>query len=126
VVRCSAANRWELSLPTEDKADPLSDEVYDDQVLPAAGSSGTHLAVVYNSFTNEVRLYVNGQLADAAQGRHDKVWQANGGFQVARAKQNGAWGQYFAGVIDDVRVYEGAADPTLVQRLAIPKEFAGI
>lgn len=126
VVRCSAGNRWELNLPTEDKANPVSDDILDDQVLPGAGNSGTHLAVVYNAFTNEVRLYVNGQLADAAQGRHDKVWQATGGFQVARAKQNGVWGQFFAGVIDDVRVYEGAADPTLVQRLALPTELTGI
>ncbi|HEX8631940.1 MAG TPA: LamG-like jellyroll fold domain-containing protein [Catenuloplanes sp.] len=126
VVRCSVDNRWQLTLPTEDKVGAAVDEVADDQVLPGAANAGTHLAVVYNAFTNQMQLYVNGQLADSAQGHHNKVWQAAGGFQVARVRHDGAWGQYFAGVIDDVRVYEGAADATLVQRLAIPTELTGL
>lgn len=122
VVRCSAANRWQVVLAQADSANAAEDTATDNQVLPEATSAGTHLAVVYNALTNEVRLYVDGQLADSARTQHTEAWHAAGGFQVGRALSGGAWSQYFAGVVDDVRVYEGVADASTIQRLALLTE----
>ncbi|NJC86760.1 LamG-like jellyroll fold domain-containing protein [Planosporangium mesophilum] len=122
IVRCGAGDRWQLVMSKSDSDGSVVDTATDNQVYPAPTAAGTHLVVVYNAFTNEMQLYVDGQLADSAQAPHNEVWQAGGAFQVGRALVDGAWGQYFSGVVDDVRVYEGAADRTMVQRLALLTE----
>ncbi|MEV0394993.1 LamG domain-containing protein [Polymorphospora rubra] len=125
VLRCATVGgmpRYELLLPHADTAaGPPVTVVYDDQRLPNTDSAGQHLAVTYDAFRNQVRLYVDGQLAGAAQAEHADVWPARGGgLQVGRARLNAAWGGHFAGVVDDVRVYSGVLDATTIQLLANP------
>ncbi|WP_281903949.1 LamG-like jellyroll fold domain-containing protein [Phytohabitans aurantiacus] len=122
VVRYSpGSDAWELVLPHADqRGDVATTSLIDDQRVPSADPSGQHLAVVYDGFADEIRLYVDGQLADSAVAPHPGYWNATGGLQVGRALVDGAWGEHFAGAIDDVRVYSGAADATVVQLLAQP------
>ncbi len=62
----------------------------------------SHLAVTYDNAT--IRLYVNGtQVATRAQTGAMTVSAS-----VLRLGGNGVWGEYFAGLMDDVRVYNRA------------------
>lgn len=117
VVRRNAANRWELALSSSDTVGAAVVTAADDQVVPSADMVGQQLALVYNGFTNQARLYVDGQLADSAVADQPLAWNAGGGFQVGRAFLDDQWQEYFAGAVDEVRVYSGVLDPTTVQQL---------
>ncbi|MFD9523770.1 LamG-like jellyroll fold domain-containing protein [Streptomyces sp. NPDC059979] len=110
----AATKRWELAVALADTAGATTKVFSDDQSLPDTNPMGQHLAVVYDAFAGQIRLYVNGQLASAT-GVENTVWAASGGLQVGRS----ALGQpeYFAGAIDEVRAYNGAIDPTAVMAL---------
>ncbi|MFE7229819.1 LamG domain-containing protein [Streptomyces sp. NPDC057596] len=112
----AATGQWELAVATTDAADAEVVTFTDDQELPDTGGSGQHLAVVYDAFANSVRLYVQGQLVAGAHGTDDTLWPATGGLQVGRALRGA--NEYFAGAIDEVRVYSGAADQVAVQQMA--------
>ncbi|WP_176738539.1 LamG domain-containing protein [Micromonospora pallida] len=128
-VRCrldGAMPRWELVLPDGDEAgSPSQTLVFDDQRLATVeqgGADGQHLALTYNGFLNEVRLYVDGQLAVSAKAPHHATWPAGGGLQIGRSRHDDAWGDHFAGVVDEVRVYDGVLDEVTVRALANPTE----
>ncbi|MFE0271632.1 LamG domain-containing protein [Streptomyces sp. NPDC058992] len=108
--------KWELAVAKTDTAAAETVTFVDDQELPDTGGSGQHLAVVYDAFANEIRLYVNGQLASSAYGVDSTLWTANGGLQVGRSALGDS--EYFAGALDEVRAYTGAADPVAVRQMA--------
>ncbi|QNP65379.1 LamG domain-containing protein [Streptomyces genisteinicus] len=110
---------WELAVSETDAAGATVKTFSDDQELPDTDPAGQHLAVVYDAFANEIRLYVNGMLADIAHGTDDTLWAATGALQVGRSALGGG-SEYFAGAVDEVRVYSGAADRTAVQQMANP------
>ncbi|GGX51024.1 hypothetical protein GCM10010358_00720 [Streptomyces minutiscleroticus] len=112
----AATGQWELAVAKTDTAGAEVVTFTDDQQLADTGGSGQHLAVVYDAFANSVRLYVDGQLVAGAYGKDDTLWSATGGLQVGRSLRGAS--EYFAGAIDEVRVYSGAADLTAVQGMA--------
>ncbi|MFE3493261.1 LamG domain-containing protein [Streptomyces sp. NPDC059175] len=107
---------WELAVAKTDTAGADTATFIDDQALPDTGGSGQHLAVVYDAFANEIRLYVNGQLASSARGVDGTLWGADGGLQVGRSALGDS--EFFAGSIDEVRAYNGAADLVKVGLMA--------
>ncbi|GAA0908318.1 hypothetical protein GCM10009549_15280 [Streptomyces thermoalcalitolerans] len=112
----AATGQWELAVATTDTAGAEVVTFTDDQELPDTGGSGQHLAVVYDAFANSIRLYVQGQLVAGAHGTDDTLWPATGGLQVGRSLRGAS--EYFAGAVDEVRVYSGAADQEAVQQMA--------
>ncbi|MFC3980083.1 LamG-like jellyroll fold domain-containing protein [Streptosporangium jomthongense] len=78
----------------------------------SAFTTWTHLAGVYDEPAGEIRLYVNGQLAD--QRPVAGGWAA-GALQIGRAKYRGAPVDFLGGEVDDVRAYTG----TLTDRQVI-------
>ncbi|MER5216924.1 LamG domain-containing protein [Streptomyces sp. NPDC002838] len=112
----ATTGQWELAVAETDVAAPSVVTFTDDQELPDTGGSGQHLAVVYDAFANSIRLYVEGQLVAGAYGKDDTLWSATGGLQVGRSLRGAS--EYFAGAIDEVRVYSGAADQVAVQQMA--------
>ncbi|MGV9941130.1 LamG domain-containing protein [Streptomyces sp. NPDC003401] len=112
----ATTGQWELAVAKTDVAAPAVVTFTDDQELPDTGGSGQHLAVVYDAFANAIRLYVEGQLVAGAYGMDNTLWSATGGLQVGRSLRGAS--EYFAGAIDEVRVYSGAADPVAVQQMA--------
>ncbi|MET9879267.1 LamG-like jellyroll fold domain-containing protein [Actinacidiphila glaucinigra] len=84
---------------------------------PGASPLGkwVHLAGVFDPSKNQVTLYVDGieqgsdqvilPNEDGTTYDPTKVWHADGGFQVGRARWNGAFADAFKGDIDDIRVY---------------------
>ncbi|MFJ4780671.1 LamG domain-containing protein [Streptomyces sp. NPDC088762] len=116
-----ATKRWELAVASSDTAGAAVKVFSDDQALPDTNPVGQHLAVVYDSFAGQIRLYVNGQLAASAKGVDNTLWAATGGLQVGRSLRGNT--EYFAGAIDEVRAYDGAIDPTAVIQLASTGEL---
>jgi hypothetical protein len=117
IVRRNAANRWELAMPATDTAGAVEVRAADDQALPNTALEGQLLVLTYNALTNELRLYVDGQLAQSARATRITAWDANGGLQVGRAYIDGQWREPFAGAVDEVRVYAGVLDATTIQQL---------
>lgn len=112
----ASTQQWELAVAKSDAAAPEVVTFTDDQELPDTGGSGQHLAVVYDAFANSIRLYVEGQLVAGAHGTDNTLWSATGGLQVGRSLRGAS--EYFAGAIDEVRVYSGAADQIAIQQMA--------
>ncbi|WP_103535343.1 LamG domain-containing protein [Streptomyces sp. SM11] len=112
----AATGQWELAVTAADSATAEVTTVANDQLLPSNEGSGQHLAVAFDSFTHEVRLYVDGQLTATAVGSDHSTWPSSGGLQVGRSAQGGG-SEYFAGALDEVRVYAGVVDPTGVSRM---------
>ncbi|WP_345944031.1 LamG-like jellyroll fold domain-containing protein [Streptomyces sp. SID3212] len=128
--------KWSLSLPADDA----------DAAAVTEANSGTfndvrdwnHLAVVYDGFAKQVRLYVNGNLEEVAcpdddgDGTADDpactdlvpwaenalTFKASGVLQVGRAKKAGTFGEYFPGLVDDVWAFAGPLTDAQVEMLA--------
>ncbi|MFD4727616.1 LamG domain-containing protein [Streptomyces seoulensis] len=122
---------------TPDPTDPQNRGGYELE-LPAADAAGAtravvrhssfqsdfewdHLAVVYDSFADEARLYVNGhleQVLDAMSWRTNvQTFQATKQLQFGRNKENGTPGEYWPGVIDDVWMFSGVASDAQIAKL---------
>ncbi|MFE0424985.1 LamG domain-containing protein [Streptomyces sp. NPDC058953] len=110
-------SKWELAVADSDAATATVKTFADDVELPDTGGSGQHLAAVYDAVANEVRLYVNGQLASSAHGVDNTLWPAKGGLQVGRSALGGG-SEYFAGALDEIRAYNGAADPVAIRQMS--------
>ncbi len=118
ILRC-AEDRWELVLPQLDGTDAARPPVvFHGDAVPSADPSGQHLAVVYDAFANQATLYVDGQVVADASGTFAAAWAATGLLNLGRTLRQGTYGDHFAGVVDDVRVYAGVVDEATVQRLA--------
>ncbi|MFJ9686111.1 LamG-like jellyroll fold domain-containing protein [Streptomyces bacillaris] len=137
---------WELALPDKDSTEASTVRVVNSEFYDAR--EWNHLAVVYDGFTKEARLYVNGVLQEIACGGGDGeadeaacgnrvswsvntlAFKATKSLQVGRAKTGGTWGEYFPGLIDDVWAFQGTLTDTQVEKLAgtwfdIPTEIPG-
>ncbi|MEU3104855.1 LamG-like jellyroll fold domain-containing protein [Streptomyces griseoflavus] len=132
-----SAGRWQLSIPDSDAAGATVVSVENSQFYDAR--DWNHLTIVYDGFTKEARLYVNGELEEVAcadtdgDGESDNStcadrmsWSENvlsykaaGGLQIGRARTSGAWGEYWPGAVDDVWVFQGALSELQIARLSL-------
>jgi hypothetical protein len=134
----AATGHWQIVMPGADSSSAATSTA-DNGLYDASSSGGwNHLALVYDAFAGEMRLYVNGQLQQTVctdtdgDGTPDDPactdtvsWASNTiGFnatkslQLGRAKTNGVWGQYWSGSLDDVWAFQGVLTPAQVQKLA--------
>ncbi|MEU6180785.1 LamG domain-containing protein [Streptomyces coeruleorubidus] len=124
----AGAGRWQLAMPDSDSAGATVARVENQQFFDAR--DWNHLALTYDGFAKEARLYVNGQLEEVAcadvdgDGESDDTtcadrfsWSENvlsykaaGGLQIGRAKAAGAWGGHQGEVQDLVAVARLRAD----------------
>ncbi|MEV0254748.1 LamG domain-containing protein [Streptomyces sp. NPDC050732] len=127
--------RWELILPASDSADAPVTKVASTEFESV--TQWNHLAVVYDGFAKEIRLYVNGNLQEVACGDADGdgeaddtacedliAWADNAlafsatkSLQVGKAKGD-ATGTYFAGQVDDVWTIQGALSDAQITKMA--------
>ena len=75
--------------------------------MPA--NTWTHLAVTYNGVI--LRLYVNGTEV-ANKSLSGNITQANG---VLRIGGDSIWGEFFSGLIDELRIYNQPSSPAEIQ-----------
>ncbi|WP_327314329.1 LamG domain-containing protein [Streptomyces sp. NBC_01235] len=92
-----AAGAWAFKVRAEDQSVKISAL---GTTAPALGK-WTHLTGVWDG--SRVHLYVNGVLEGTADATLS--WAAPQGFNIGRARWNGAYVNQFKGAIDDVRAY---------------------
>jgi hypothetical protein len=86
-------------------------------VAPFGWGEDEFLAVVYDEWTDQLRLYVDyDYAADTASTTGEDTWMPTGDFQVGRSVTADGGTDYLAGEIDEVHTYAGVLDRT---RLAI-------
>jgi hypothetical protein len=116
--------RWSFTLPSRD------DDVGETWVNASGASAPltaadlavwTHVAGVFDATAGQVRLYVNGVLAGSAAWTYG--WPSTGPFEIGRAwySPDGGPGRVassWAGDIDDVLVYHGAATASQIRKVA--------
>jgi Concanavalin A-like lectin/glucanases superfamily len=74
-----------------------------------AANAWSHLALTYDG--NSMKLYVNGQLVSSQQ-LTGALMSTTGGLSIGG---NTMWGEYFNGLIDEVRIYSRALTATEIQ-----------
>ncbi|MYX73736.1 LamG domain-containing protein [Streptomyces sp. SID3915] len=138
---------WQLTTSDTDAA--VSGTVEVDNGAFYDAREWNHLALVYDGFAKQVRLYVNGQLeemacpdtdgdgsSDDSACTHLVPWAENvlafkaTLLQVGRDGTGSAAGSYFPGLIDDVWAFQGALTDAQVAKLAstwfdVPTEVPG-
>jgi len=128
---------WQLGMPGEDSTAPAVATV-DNAASFNSVAEWNHLALVYDGFSKEARLYVNGALEEAAcldadgDGEADDpscaeqvpwaenvlTFKATRSLQVGRVKTAAGTGEYWPGLVDDVWAFQGALSDAQVEYLA--------
>lgn len=117
-VKYSVADaRWQLVVTDGDTAAPVITKELDKGDAPNSTGNGDHLALVYNAVFGDVLLYVNG--VATVDVSWDNAWDfSTTSLQVGRALTGTTAGEYFSGAVDEVRMYQGPLDASLVSLVA--------
>ena len=108
------SSKWAFEMTNSDVSSPTVVKQYSSAM--ATTGVWTHLVGVYDTSVNKTYLYVNGIVIGNATKTVN--WDATGPLQAGREKTGGAWGGYFNGEVDDVRVYNRALSATEIANLA--------
>jgi hypothetical protein len=109
-----ADERWALSLTDSDS--PESTPVRALSSSAPVLDAWVHLAGTCDVDSGQLALYVNGEREGTA--RFTATWPADGRLQVGRGLRDGAPGEFFTGVIDDVRTFNQALTPKEIKSSA--------
>ncbi|WP_406174311.1 LamG domain-containing protein [Streptomyces sp. NBC_00996] len=115
--------RWELAVADKDSADASVELVHSTEFYDVR--DWNHLAVTYDGFTKEARLYVNGVLQEVtcqddsgcdllAWAEDVLAFKASKSLQAGRSKS----GEYFPGQVDDVWAFQGALNDSQIEELS--------
>ena len=99
-----ARGRWVFAMTSADSAGSVLTQAASRG--PAAVGAWVHLAGVHDAEARELRLYVDGTLNSAVAG--PEAWNAGRAFHVGRGLRAGRPGDFFPGLIDEVRTYSRA------------------
>ncbi|MGW0608442.1 LamG-like jellyroll fold domain-containing protein [Streptomyces sp. NPDC002640] len=101
---CAGTGTWCLTMTDADASGAQTLRL--DSGRPAAVGAWTHLAAVVDrdAGSGTVTLYVNGVARDSRQ--LEAGWSAGGPLQIGRSLVDGSHGEYFAGDIDEVAVWQ--------------------
>ncbi|WP_443062774.1 LamG-like jellyroll fold domain-containing protein [Streptomyces sp. NBC_00390] len=127
--------RWQLSVADTNASSAAITRTDNGEFYSA--KEWNHLALVYDGFTKEARLYVNGSLSEIScpdadgDGQADDPacsdlvpWAENAlifkasSLQVGRSGSGSRVGEYFSGLVDDVWAFQGALTEDQVKKLA--------
>ncbi|WP_410584006.1 LamG domain-containing protein [Amycolatopsis sp. lyj-108] len=98
----TATDRWALEFRPGN--DPGTAPTTVSSLSQAQANTWTHLAGVYDSGAQQIRLYVNGDLQGSTT--WTAPWPATHEFAVGRAIVNSAGSDYLAGAVDEIRTYD--------------------
>jgi hypothetical protein len=107
-------NRWAFQMPTVDTILPALDTAQSSSI-PAL-NTWTHLLGVFDAAAGQMRLYVNGVLEATVS--HLLTWNATGAVEVGSGRSLGSRADYWAGRIDEVRMYSGVVSAAGAAELA--------
>ncbi|NEB75403.1 LamG domain-containing protein [Streptomyces sp. SID14478] len=108
--------RWQATVADADEDGARTTTLTAEQASVSDGYP-QHLAFVYDDETDQVRLYVDGQLADQAS--YTGAWRTAGGLQLGRTVTADGWGGYLKGVLDDAHAYAGVLRAEQIRLLSI-------
>jgi hypothetical protein len=117
---------WRITLPDDDQDNIGATVLVADGAIARPDPTltvGQLLTVTYDAAYQTLKLYVDGNLAGTATGvaipwtATDNVTDTGDGLHIGRARINSGYSGYLAGVVDEVRVYTGALDPTTISKL---------
>ncbi|MEU5163912.1 LamG-like jellyroll fold domain-containing protein [Streptomyces sp. NPDC020875] len=114
----AAADRWQLAVTSRDLVFSTTTTSQAPGSLPSVTGRGDHLALAYNALFGEIRLYVNGVWSgESVPWIHN--WDlSTTGLDIGRNGAGSQTGEYFSGALDEVRVFHGALDQSLIQTVA--------
>ncbi|WNI29665.1 LamG domain-containing protein [Streptomyces sp. ITFR-6] len=114
----AADSRWVLTITDADSAAPVTTTVKATGFLPSTGAKGDHLALVYSAVFGDVVLYVNG--VESARAPWDNTWDfTTTSMQVGRKLTGATSGSFLSGAVDEVRLFQGALDASLVATVMV-------
>ncbi|MGW1228319.1 LamG-like jellyroll fold domain-containing protein [Streptomyces sp. NPDC002530] len=109
----AADSRWTITATDGDSATPVTTTARATGFLPSTGLKGDHLALVYSAVFGDVVLYING--VESARVPWDNTWDfTTASVQVGRKLDGATAGSFLSGAVDEVRVFQGALDASLV------------
>jgi hypothetical protein len=121
----TTSGRWQMVVTNADSTTPVTTTALDNSKLPSSEGDGDHLALVYNAVFREAVLYVNG--VAVAEATWDNTWDfRTTSLQVGRTLAGTAGSEFFAGAVDEVRMYRGPLDASLVGLVAVMPAGASI
>lgn len=109
------ADNWAFALTHKDVDGVWADVATADRTTPAG--RWAHLVGVYDAGLREVRLYVDGSLADTTPLTHTR-WHAAGALQMGRVKWNGSYINHLKGSMDDVNAWQRTLGEGEIRQLA--------
>lgn len=95
-------DRWVFGMQSPDSDDPV--RVRARSAGPPTLNAWTHLTGVYDADAEQIRLYVDGEAQQTVD--QPNVWDGTGPFDLGRLESKGSHTGYFAGDLDDVRVFD--------------------
>ncbi|MEV0150546.1 MULTISPECIES: LamG-like jellyroll fold domain-containing protein [unclassified Nonomuraea] len=115
---------WSFATTSEDAGTEVMTQTKSVDVVDCMSlNTWTHLAGVYDEVAKELRLYVNGQLADVRP--FATAWNAGGPLEIGRPKYKGDVVDYFTGDVDDVQTYAGTLTDRQIVSLAMGQPLDG-
>ncbi|WP_405467473.1 LamG domain-containing protein [Streptomyces canus] len=104
---CAGTDRWCLRLADADTSTTALDNQRVDSLQAPQTKVWTHLAAVVDTSAagKSLTLYVNG-IKQGSDALTTGGWSADGALQIGRVKSKGAFAEYFAGDIDEVKVWQ--------------------
>ncbi|MGY5034380.1 LamG-like jellyroll fold domain-containing protein [Streptomyces sp. 900116325] len=113
----AADSRWILKATDADSDTPVTTTAKATGFLPSTGIKGDHLALVYSAVFGDVVLYVNG--VESARVPWDNTWDfTTTAFQVGRTLSGTVSGSFLSGAVDELRLFQGALDASLVNTVS--------
>ncbi|WP_436845582.1 LamG-like jellyroll fold domain-containing protein [Streptomyces shenzhenensis] len=131
----NSPGRWQLTVADKDATD--AEVVQADNAGFSDAREWNHLALVYDGFAKEARLYVNGGLSgvtcpdtdgdgvsDSDTCADQVPWAENAlsfkatSLQIGRSGTGSSAGSYFPGLVDDVWTFQGALNDSQIAELA--------
>ncbi|OKJ02806.1 laminin G [Streptomyces sp. CB01249] len=114
----AADSRWILTATDADSATATSTTVKATGFLPSSSGKGDHLALVYSAVFGDVVLYVNG--VESARVPWTNSWDfTTTSLQVGRRLTGTTADAFLSGAIDEVRLFQGALDASLVATVMV-------
>ncbi|MCW3841950.1 hypothetical protein ONA70_17770 [Micromonospora yasonensis] len=119
----ASTNTWTMAMVTADSSTTGTHISANSTAAPKL-NVWTQLTGVYDKSAGQLRLYVDGVLNGSVA--YTGAWNATGPLSIGRAKYHGAMADWFAGDVDDVRVYQGVlSDDTIREFAAAPPALVG-
>ncbi|WP_435843821.1 LamG-like jellyroll fold domain-containing protein [Streptomyces hirsutus] len=108
-------DRWAFNQYTADTENAGIARAMQASAGGATAGQWTHLVGTYSATYDELKLYVNGQLAGTTT--YDSPWDARRGLQIGAGRYDGEPGSFFPGAIDEVQLFDKPLSAGEVTRL---------